>query len=294
MKTKFNKGQKFIIIFLVIYLLFSFIVGLSTFEYLGFKFLKVNYLLGAYVAVSMSAAIFIYFYTQKMFKHGDKLEENINPETGEDESKKRERQRQQQLEEATQRRKKALEEKKHLEAIVSEINNGLSKTADVNEFFDKLLINISQPFKIVQGIAYALNPKTNKYETKSTYAYYTTEAFKEFEIGEGIPGQVAKDKKILLMDNIPQDYIRVVSGLGTGTPKYLLVVPIINQNETVAILELASFEKTELNFDNFLNMLNNALSTTVVNKIKPLDNNTKPQPKTDQQKTDTDNNKDKK
>ena len=280
---KFDNGQRFIIIYLVIYLVFSFVVGLSAFEYLGIKFIKINYLLGIYVAISICAAIYIYFYTVKMFRHGDELEDNINPETGEDESKKRERERQQKLEDATQRRKKALEEKKRLESIVSEISNGLSKSADINEYFDKLLINISQPFKTVQGIAYALNSKTNKFETKSTYAYYTTESFKEFELGEGIPGQVAKDKKILLMENIPEDYIRIVSGLGTGTPKYLLVVPIISQNETIAILELASFEKTDINFDNFLNMLNNAISGGVVNKLRGIGSSIHDEQKSSQQ-----------
>lgn len=159
--------------------------------------------------------------------------------------------------------RKAAAENRQIRQMVNEINDGLDRCKDVNEFFDQLLINIAKPFNAVQGIAYMLNPETDKFESKSTYAYYTENIFKDFELGDGIPGQVAKDKQILLMDNVPTDYIHVTSGLGNGSPKYLVVIPLIGgkDKKTLAVIELATFEKTQININRFHSEINNVCTT---------------------------------
>ena len=108
---------------------------------------------------------------------------------------------------------------------------------------------MSKCLDIVQGVAYALRSTDSKYFMAGSYAYYTEQTDRTFEVGEGIPGQVAKDKKILFMDNVPEDYIRVVSGLGNGSPRYLMEVPLVFEDQTWAVLELASFDKKDFNYD---------------------------------------------
>ena len=116
----------------------------------------------------------------------------------------------------------------------------------------------------MQGVAYAYNPKIAKYEIKSTYAYYTPDTDRTFEIGEGINGQVAKDKKTLQLDNIPENYIQVVvSGLGQGSPKHLIFIPLIFGKQTVALVELATFEKKNYN----LNILSEKINKRVAQHI---------------------------
>jgi len=43
-----------------------------------------------------------------------------------------------------------------------------------------------------------------------------------FEIGEGLIGQCALEKQRIHLANMPVDYIRVHSGLGEASPRYLI------------------------------------------------------------------------
>lgn len=218
---------------------------------------------GAFTIVTGMAALFtVTRIINKFFIEGTNLTVQA---ASEDEKKENDEGKRKREVEAV---RKASAENKHIKSVVREITEGLNNIDNLNDFFDKLLINISKPISAVQGIAYALNRQTGKFETKSTYAYYSEDTFKEFEPGEGIPGQVAKDCQTLLMDNIPQDYIKIISGLGTGNPRYLLIVPIVNNKETLAVIELATFEKPDIDIYKFSNELNSQVSGFILNNIE--------------------------
>jgi HAMP domain-containing protein/CheY-like chemotaxis protein/signal transduction histidine kinase len=62
-----------------------------------------------------------------------------------------------------------------------------------------------------------------------------------FGIGEGLVGQAALEKKPILLTNVPDDYIRITSGLGEAAPRNILVLPVLFEGEVKAVIELASF-----------------------------------------------------
>jgi len=64
----------------------------------------------------------------------------------------------------------------------------------------------------------------------------------EFGLGEGLVGQCAQEKTMLLLTNVPGNYIRINSGLGEATPLNLVVLPALFEGKIKGVLELASFE----------------------------------------------------
>lgn len=62
-----------------------------------------------------------------------------------------------------------------------------------------------------------------------------------FAPGEGIAGQAAVEKKLIVLNDLPPTYIKVRSGLGEASPRVLIVAPITAQDRVLAILELAAF-----------------------------------------------------
>jgi putative methionine-R-sulfoxide reductase with GAF domain len=64
-----------------------------------------------------------------------------------------------------------------------------------------------------------------------------------FEYGEGLVGQVAATGQTLAIDDVPEGYITIISGLGSASPRYLLIVPIKTKERLVGVLEIASFAK---------------------------------------------------
>jgi HAMP domain-containing protein/signal transduction histidine kinase/DNA-binding response OmpR family regulator len=90
---------------------------------------------------------------------------------------------------------------------------------------------------------------------------------KEIGMGEGLVGQCALEKQRLLLDNLPSDYIRISSSLGSGSPRAVLVLPLIFEGQVKGVLELASFEGFNPTHQVFLDQLTESISI-VLNTIQ--------------------------
>ena len=70
------------------------------------------------------------------------------------------------------------------------------------------------------------------------------------ELGRGLVGQCAVEKQSILLKDVPTDYI-VQSSLGGAPPANVVVLPVLFEGETKAVIELASlapFTPTHLSF----------------------------------------------
>jgi signal transduction histidine kinase/CheY-like chemotaxis protein/HAMP domain-containing protein len=65
----------------------------------------------------------------------------------------------------------------------------------------------------------------------------------QYRIGQSLIGQVAKSKRPIVVDDIPQGYIRISSGLGEAPPANLAIMPIMFEDQVLGVVELASFTK---------------------------------------------------
>ncbi len=63
-----------------------------------------------------------------------------------------------------------------------------------------------------------------------------------FNFGEGLVGQSASMKKTMYIDDVPEGYIKIVSGLGSSSPRFLSVVPLVHGEDVIGVIELASFK----------------------------------------------------
>jgi HAMP domain-containing protein/CheY-like chemotaxis protein/signal transduction histidine kinase len=71
------------------------------------------------------------------------------------------------------------------------------------------------------------------------------------QFGEGLVGQCAVDKQRILLNKVPTSYARIHSSLGSARPTSVVVLPVLFEGETKAVIELASltpFTATHLTF----------------------------------------------
>ncbi len=136
--------------------------------------------------------------------------------------------------------KNSIQELQDIDAKTEQLLNNLGEIKDKKEILTAVLHRLAPEFNIVQGIAYIKNGE-NKFKLAAKYAYYILDTEPEFVLGEGLHGQAAQDKKILYISNIPDNYITVLSGLGSSAPKYLVLFPIVKNDETIALIEIAAF-----------------------------------------------------
>ena len=96
------------------------------------------------------------------------------------------------------------------------------------------------------GIFYMNEPgKDQEPSLKPLAGYACTEAEleREFRFGEGLVGASAREKRRIFVKDLPPDYLEVTSGLGSGKPSNVLVLPVLFEDEVMAVIELASFEE---------------------------------------------------
>lgn len=120
------------------------------------------------------------------------------------------------------------------------LNSKELSTSNLN----KILSHICNRLQASQGAVYLKEEKDNKRKVllKASYAMSVAESeVISFEFGEGLVGQAAKEKKTLYIQDIPEGFVKVVSGLGEAKPSYLLIVPMLKENELLGVVEISSF-----------------------------------------------------
>ncbi|HWL25248.1 MAG TPA: ATP-binding protein [Ureibacillus sp.] len=64
-----------------------------------------------------------------------------------------------------------------------------------------------------------------------------------FGYGEGIVGQAALEKRTIYLTDLPKDYIKITSGVGSASPANLMMIPVEYEGEVIVVIELAKFKE---------------------------------------------------
>lgn len=116
----------------------------------------------------------------------------------------------------------------------------------VNELYDRILKFVVTYSKSNQGSLFILNDESNEkfLELVASYAFDRKKFVeKQIGLGSGLAGQCYLEGQTILMTDIPQDYVKITSGLGEATPTALVIVPLKINEQIYGILELAAFDK---------------------------------------------------
>ncbi|NVO08854.1 MAG: GAF domain-containing protein [Bacteroidales bacterium] len=155
-----------------------------------------------------------------------------------------------------------IDAEKEIKAIIPTNNEDLVKFGEI------FLQNCARRFQAVQGLFYLKNPEDGVFSFKSGYAFYSESEPVIYTEGETLAGQVAKNKTVLNLSKVPDNYITILSGLGDGSPNYLLIVPIISNSETIGIIELASFKSFSSEVEEFFAYLGHKLGEKLTQSSK--------------------------
>lgn len=154
-------------------------------------------------------------------------------------------------------------------------NEGLTKFVDllrssndnINTLGDKIISALVQYTGSNQGGLYILNDEdeNNKYlELISLFAFDNKKFSKQkIRLGEGILGQTFLEKETTLLTEIPEEYIRITSGLGDANPNALVMVPLKVDKQVYGIVELASFKAYQQHEISFVEKLAETIASTL-------------------------------
>ncbi len=105
-----------------------------------------------------------------------------------------------------------------------------------------------------QGVFYLMDTGGADESLKllSSYAYVARRNISNRWLpGEGLVGQCALEKKPILLFDVPDDYVRITSGLSDSKPRNIIVLPVVFKGRVLAVVEIAShryFSQTHIAF----------------------------------------------
>jgi len=156
-------------------------------------------------------------------------------------------------------------------------NTGLTKFVEVlrqnNDDLKKLaysiIVELIHYVGIEQGGIYIIDEESEEQpfaELVAAYAF-NRQKFLNLKIypHEGVIGQVLIDKETVYLDDVPENYADITSGLGGANPRSVLVVPLKLNEKLVGIIELASFKTFEKYKIEFIERLSNNIASTISN-----------------------------
>jgi HAMP domain-containing protein/signal transduction histidine kinase/CheY-like chemotaxis protein len=106
-----------------------------------------------------------------------------------------------------------------------------------------LLSELSPLVRAYQATIYHLGKSGERRELKllSSYAH-SGQLLDSIGLGEGLAGQCAIEKKRILLTDVPHDFITITSSLGEAPQVSIVVLPVLFEGETKAVIELATLQ----------------------------------------------------
>ena len=140
-------------------------------------------------------------------------------------------------------------------------------TDDMQEFSYHIISNLVKYIDANQGGIFMINDDDKHdvfIELLAFYAYERRKYMeKRIEVGVGLIGRCAQEKKTIYMTDLPDEYINITSGLGQSVPNALLIVPLKVNDEIFGVVELAGFNEFEDHVIKFIEEVGESIASTI-------------------------------
>ncbi len=131
-----------------------------------------------------------------------------------------------------------------------------------------IIKKLAEHLEIEQAGIFVLKKRGEKQilELEAAYAYDKKKQLDtEIEIGESLVGKCAKEQKMIRIDDLPEGYTFISSGLGEDTPKTLILMPLIYEKKLFGVLELASLKTVDDYKIDFINVIAERIAAEISN-----------------------------
>lgn len=133
-----------------------------------------------------------------------------------------------------------------LKSGLADLNDAMRGNLGLNDFAGNVICEIAEYLDAKIGAFYIRSNSSEDAEYKlfGSFAYTKHNSISNvFKLGEGLVGQAALEKRQIILKDVPEDYIKVTSGLGDSKPRCIYLTPIIFQNTVTGILEIGMLEE---------------------------------------------------
>jgi PAS domain S-box-containing protein len=143
-----------------------------------------------------------------------------------------------------------------------------TNNSDLSKLADEIISNLVKYLNANQGAFYIVDDVDSGDEpTMSMKACYAWDKKKflnqKIHRGEGMAGQAWQEGDLIYLTEVPQNYIKIVSGLGDANPTSVLIVPLKVNDQIFGVVEIAAFQAFQDYEIEFVQKIAESIASTI-------------------------------
>ncbi len=158
-----------------------------------------------------------------------------------------------------------------IKSCTTEITNIMQNSKTRDDFCNAVTGYLMPLLGGGHGAFFFFDAKTETLFFHGGYGYTPSKHIgRSFTLGEGLVGQCAQDRETIILTDLPDDYVKIGSGLGKAVPTTIVAIPIIYRHHLLGVIEIAAFQPfTEIQ-QALLNELTPAIALNQENLIRNI------------------------
>jgi two-component system, sensor histidine kinase and response regulator len=135
----------------------------------------------------------------------------------------------------------AMDEQRWVKSHAARLTGELQEAASLPEFGDRFLAGIVPLLGGGAAAFYLLEENRQQVRRVAVYGLGASEAPVLFNLGEGLVGQCAKERQGITLANLPANYLRIASAVGSAVPVQCVASPLSCNETLLGVIEVATF-----------------------------------------------------
>ncbi|ANE51447.1 response regulator [Flavisolibacter tropicus] len=133
------------------------------------------------------------------------------------------------------------EEKIWIQTGIAAVNDAIRGEKDLPTLCKDALQTVIEYLGCENGLLYVAQEDELLY--KAGYAISSVSLVPQrLHFGETLVGQAALRKEMTVLENVPDDFIKIRTAAGTAAPKQVLLIPLVNDNQVEGVIEASSLQ----------------------------------------------------
>ncbi|NJL13982.1 MAG: GAF domain-containing protein [Microscillaceae bacterium] len=144
---------------------------------------------------------------------------------------------------------------------------------DIPQIADQVISELVRYLKANQGGLFVVAQEDNDLQSNGQEPYMSLAACYAWDkkkfleqkvyIGDGLAGQAWQEKGSIYLDEVPEGYVQITSGLGEANPRSVLIVPLLHNEEVYGVVEIASFREFQPYEIDFVEKIAESIAATI-------------------------------
>ena len=131
------------------------------------------------------------------------------------------------------------EEKIWIQSGVNAVNDAVRGEKDLSSLSQDALNALMNYLGCESGLLYVSHEHVLRYAGGFAISNFELIPHK-IKFGETLIGQAAIRKEIQLLENVPDEFLKIRSAVGASSPKHVLIIPLVSNNQVEGVIEASS------------------------------------------------------